>query len=162
MGEKREMKIGVLGIGNPLLGDDGFGVEVVKRLKERIGEPPDVEIIDGGSLGIYLLPYLEDKTHLIVVDVINFGGKAGEIAKFKLEEIPGYIGLKVSEHQITFHEVIALMNLLNIKPDEAVLIGVQPKNNQWGAQISEEVKNAIDDVVEEIKRQIELWRSNAT
>lgn len=152
------MKIGILGIGNPLLGDDGFGVEVVKKLKEEIGESPDVEIIDGGSLGIYLLPYLEDKTHLIVVDVVNFGGKPGEIVKFELSKIPAFIGLKVSEHQITFHEVIALMNLLEIKPVESVLIGVQLKRNEWGAEMSDEVKGAIGEVVEKIKEQIEIWR----
>ncbi|MFN3135240.1 MAG: HyaD/HybD family hydrogenase maturation endopeptidase [Candidatus Kryptonium sp.] len=158
MGEEGRVKIGILGIGNPLLGDDGFGVEVVKKLKEEIGESPDVEIIDGGSLGIYLLPYLEDKTHLIVVDVVNFGGKPGEIVKFELSKIPAFIGLKVSEHQITFHEVIALMNLLEIKPVESVLIGVQLKRNEWGAEMSDEVKGAIGEVVEKIKEQIEIWR----
>ncbi|CUT04583.1 hydrogenase maturation protease [Candidatus Chrysopegis kryptomonas] len=155
------MKIAVLGIGNPLLGDDGFGVEVVKKLSQTLGESPDVEIIDGGSLGIYLLPYLEDKTHLIVVDVINFGGKPGEIVKFKLEDIPAYISLKVSEHQITFHEVIALMNLLGIKPVENLVIGVQPKSNKWGDNISDEIRRAIDKVIDEVKKQIEIWRSNA-
>lgn len=152
------MKIGILGIGNPLLGDDGFGVEVVERLKEEIGESPDVEIIDGGSLGIYLLPYLEGKTHLIVVDVVNFGGRPGEIVKFELSKIPAFIGLKVSEHQITFHEVIALMNLLEIKPVESILIGVQPKKNEWGSKMSDEVKGAIGEVIEKIKEQIEIWR----
>ncbi|CUS77200.1 hydrogenase maturation protease [Candidatus Kryptonium thompsonii] len=163
MGKEGKVKIGILGIGNPLLGDDGFGVEVVRKLKEEIGESPDLEIIDGGSLGIYLLPYLEDKTYLIVVDVVNFGGKPGEIVKFELNKIPGFIGLKVSEHQITFHEVIALMNLLDIKPIESVLIGVQPKNNEWGAEMSDEVKGAIGKVVEKVKEQIEIWRKgNAT
>ncbi len=155
------MKIAVLGIGNPLLGDDGFGVEVVKKLSQTLGESPDVEIIDGGSLGIYLLPYLEDKTHLIVVDVVNFGGKPGEIVKFKLEDIPSYISLKVSEHQITFHEVIALMNLLGIKPVENLVIGVQPKNNKWGDSMSDEIRTAIDKVIDEVKKQIEMWRSDA-
>jgi len=155
------MKIAVLGIGNPLLGDDGFGIEVVKRLEKVIGESPEVELIDGGSLGIYLLPYLEGKTHLIVVDVVNFGGRPGEIKKFNLDEIPGYIHLKVSEHQITFHEVIALMRLLNIKPVESVLIGVQPKENNWGAKMSDEVENAIDIVVDEVKKQIDIWKQNA-
>ncbi len=154
------MKVGVIGIGNPLLGDDGFGVEVIKKLEKTLGESPEVELIDGGSLGIYLLPYLEDKTHLIVVDVVNFGGKPGEIRKFSLEEIPGYIHLKVSEHQITFHEVVALMSLLNIKPIESVLIGVQPRENRWGGQMSDEVKNAIDIVVNEVKRQIDKWRQD--
>lgn len=154
------MKICILGIGNPLLGDDGFGIEVVKRLKEEIGEPPDVEIIDGGSLGIYLLPYLEDKTHLIVIDVINFGGKPGEIVKFKLDEIPAFIGLKMSEHQITFHEVIALMNLLEFKPVESFLIGVQPKENKWGGKISDEIQKSIVEVVREVKNQIEIWRKD--
>jgi len=161
MGKEREMKIGILGIGNPLLGDDGFGVEVVKRLSQEIGESPDVEIIDGGSLGIYLLPYLEDKTHLIVIDAINFNGKPGEVAKFKLEEIPSYIGFKVSEHQITFHEVVALMNLLDIKPSESLVVGVQPKTNQWGDKMSPEVTEAIDKVIDEIKEQIKKWRESA-
>ncbi|MEN3039610.1 MAG: HyaD/HybD family hydrogenase maturation endopeptidase [Candidatus Kryptonium sp.] len=156
------MKICVLGLGNPLLGDDGFGIEVVKKLKNEIGESPDIEIIDGGSLGIYLLPYLEDKTHLIVVDIINFGGKPGEIVKLKLDEIPAFFGLKVSEHQITFHEVIALMKLLEVKPVESFLIGVQPKRSEWGEKISDEVERAINGVVAEVKKQIEIWRCNQT
>lgn len=156
------MKICVLGVGNPLLGDDGFGIEVVKKLKNEIGESPDIEIIDGGSLGIYLLPYLEDKTHLIVVDIINFGGKPGEIVKLKLDEIPAFLGLKVSEHQITFHEVIALMNFLEVKPVEGLLIGVQPKRSEWGEKISNEVEEAIDIVVSEVKKQIEIWKCNQT
>ncbi|MCS7229872.1 MAG: HyaD/HybD family hydrogenase maturation endopeptidase [Candidatus Kryptonium sp.] len=156
------MKICVLGVGNPLLGDDGFGIEVVKKLKNEIGESPDIEIIDGGSLGIYLLPYLEDKTHLIVVDIINFGGKPGEIVKLKLDEIPAFLGLKVSEHQITFHEVIALMNFLEVKPVEGFLIGVQPKRSEWGEKISNEVEEAIDIVVSEVKKQIEIWKCNQT
>ena len=89
MGEER--KIAVLGIGNPLLGDDGFGVAVVNAFKSTLGEPPDVELIDGGSLGIYLLPYLEGKTHIIVVDAVDFGGKPGEIIKLDSSSVPAVI-----------------------------------------------------------------------
>jgi len=154
----KERKIAVLGIGNPLLGDDGFGVAVVNAFKSTFGEPPDVELIDGGSLGIYLLPYLEGKTHIIVVDAINFGGKPGEIIKLDAEKIPATINMKVSEHQITFNEVLALMNLLEIKPEKIVFIGVQPGRNGWGDDMSPEVKSAIESVLNEIKQQIELWR----
>ena len=66
--------------------------------------------------------------------------------------------MKVSEHQITFNEVLALMNLLEIKPEKFIFIGVQPKRNGWGDEMSPEVKNSIEKVLNEIKHQIELWR----
>ena len=75
----------VLGIGNPLLGDDGFGVEVARRLARRLkGSPSElsgVEIVDGGSQGLYLLPYLQGQSHIIVADAITFGGQPGEIVR---------------------------------------------------------------------------------
>ena len=98
----------VLGIGNPLLGDDGFGVEVIARLRgERSW--PQVELLDGGTAGLYLLPHLEGRAHILVVDAIDFGGRPGQIVHRPVAEVPAQIGLKLSEHQVTFHEVLALI-----------------------------------------------------
>jgi hydrogenase maturation protease len=147
----------VLGIGNPLLGDDGFGVEVVRRLRER-GGLPSAEVLDGGSIGLYLLPHLEGRSHVLVVDAIDFGGTPGEMVRLRSEQIPSYVGLKVSEHQVTFHEVLALMDLLDIKPQEFLFFGVQPKGNSWGQPMSTEVSASVEPTVKRVVSQIESWR----
>jgi hydrogenase maturation protease len=150
----------VLGIGNPLLGDDGFGVEVVRRLREQ-KRPAFVEILDGGTAGIYLLPLLEGRSHVLVADAIDFGGRPGQVVRLPSTEIPAYCGLKLSEHQATFHEVLALMDLMEVKPQELLLLGVQPRRTDWGDPLSREVEAAIPEVMEEIGRQLERWGSAA-
>lgn len=150
----------VLGIGNPLLGDDGFGVEVVRRLRER-ERPPSVEFLDGGALGLYLLPHLEGRSHVLVVDAIDFGGRPGEVVRLRSTEVPAYCGLKLSEHQATFHEVLALMDLMEIKPRELLFVGVQPRSTRWGDPLSPEVEAAIPGVIEEIGRQLASWGSGS-
>jgi hydrogenase maturation protease len=147
----------VLGIGNPLLGDDGFGVEVARRLKEA-GELAGVEIVDGGSQGLYLLPYLQGRSHIIVADAIAFGGAPGEIVRLNADQIPARLQVKVSEHQISFHEVLALMQLLGEDPKEFIFFGVEPKSNEWGDGLSPEIAAAVDPVIEKIKEQIAIWK----
>jgi hydrogenase maturation protease len=150
----------VLGIGNPLLGDDGFGVEVVRRLRERKW-PAFVELLDGGTAGIYLLPILEGRSHVLVADAIDFGGQPGQVVRLRSAEIPAYSGLKLSEHQVTFHEVLALMDLMEVKPQELLFLGVQPHRTDWGDPLSREVEAAIPGVLEEIGRQLANWGSAA-
>jgi hydrogenase maturation protease len=150
----------VLGIGSPLLGDDGFGVEVVRRLRGQ-ERPPLVEFLDGGALGLCLLPHLEGRSHVLVVDAIDFGGRPGQVVRLRAAEIPAYRGLKLSEHQATFHEVLALMDLMEIKPRELLFVGVQPRSTRWGDPLSPEVEAAIPGVIEEIGRQLTSWGSGA-
>lgn len=150
----------VLGIGNPLLGDDGFGVEVIRRLREQ-KPPPCVEFLDGGTAGLALLSNLEGRSHVLVADAIDFGGRPGEVVRLGSADIPYYRGLKLSEHQVTFHEVLALMELMDIKPRELLFVGVQPCSTLWGDPLSREVEAAIPGVMEEIGRQLERWGSAA-
>lgn len=151
----------ILGIGNPLLGDDGVGVEAAARLRER-AEPAlsAVEILDGGSVGLYLLPHLEGRSHVLVLDAIDFGGRPGEIVRLRADEIPSYIATKVSEHQVTFHEVLALMDLLEIKPREFLFLGVQPKSQNWGDSLSPEVAASMDEMLQKAVMQIQAWRED--
>lgn len=150
----------VLGIGNPLLGDDGLGVEVVRRLSKRKG-PPFVEFLDGGTAGLYLLPHLEGRSHVLIVDAIDFGGRPGQVVRLRPAEIPAYCGLKLSEHQVTFHEVLALMDLMEARPREMLFVGVQPRSTRWGDPLSCDVEAAIPGVMEEIGRQLAVWESAA-
>jgi hydrogenase maturation protease len=148
----------VLGIGNPLMGDDGLGVEVVRRLREK-RLPPPVELLDGGTAGVYLLPHLEGRTHILVVDAIDFGGQPGQVVRLHPSDIPARVGIKLSEHQVTFHEILALMDLMGFRPREFICIGAQPRSNNWGDPLSPEVEAAIPHLMEEIEKQLASWMS---
>jgi hydrogenase maturation protease len=149
----------ILGIGNPLMGDDGFGVEVVRRLQGRAGLD-GVEILDGGSSGLYLLPHLQGRSHIIVVDAVNFGGAAGETITLAAPQVPARINVKLSEHQVTFNEVLALMKMLEIEPQEIVVIGVQPTSNRWGESLSPEAEAAIEGTVDQVIDQVCRWQGS--
>jgi hydrogenase maturation protease len=150
----------VLGIGSPLCGDDGFGVEVVRRLREQ-EELPSVEFLDGGTSGLYLLPHLEGRSHVLVVDAIDFGGLPGQFVQLRAADIPADGGLKLSQHQVTFQEVVALMDLLELKPQELLFVGIQPRSIHWGDPLSPEAEAAIPRVIEEIRKQLASWGSAA-
>ena len=164
MNEGQTMNAVVMGIGNPLLGDDGFGVEVAQRVRHLFAashELSDVEVVDGGSQGLYLLPYLQGRTHIIVADAIAFGGRPGEVVRLTADQVPARLQVKMSEHQVGFNEVLALLRLLGEEPREFVFFGVEPKSNHWADPLSPEVEAAILPVAEQIKAQVELWKGNA-
>lgn len=155
----------VLGIGNPLLGDDGFGVEVARQLKvardldvsnDAIWD--DVEIVDGGSQGLYLLPYLQGRSHIIVADAIAFGGLPGQTIQLNAADVPARLQIKMSEHQVGFNEVLALLQLMGETPTDFVFFGVQPKCNEWAEPMTPEVAAAVAPVVEQIKAHVKTWR----
>jgi hydrogenase maturation protease len=147
----------VLGIGNPLLGDDGFGVEVARQLQTH-HDFDGIEIVDGGSQGLYLLPYLQGRTHIIVADAIAFGGQPGELVKLDAAQVPARLPIKMSEHQTGFNEVLALLQLLEETPEQFVFFGVQPKCNEWAEPLTPEVAAAVAPVIEQIKAEVKTWR----
>ncbi len=146
----------VLGIGNPLLGDDGLGVQVVRKLRTLDSLPP-AELLDGGTAGLYLLPHLEGRSHILVVDAVDFGGTPGQIVRLRPSQVPAQVAMKLSEHQVTFQEVLALMGLMGVEPRELLLLGVQPRSTHWGDPLSPEVQAAIPQVMEEIGSQLARW-----
>ena len=153
----------VLGIGNPLLGDDGFGVEVARQLKESrdLNAIWDgVEIVDGGSQGLYLLPYLQGRSHIIVADAIAFGGQPGETVKLNAADVPARLQIKMSEHQVGFNEVLALLQLMGETPTEFLFLGAQRENNEWAEPMTPEVAAAVAPVVEQITAQVKRWRQD--
>lgn len=117
----------VLGIGNVLWADEGFGVRVVEWLNHHYEFPEPVEVVDGGTQGVYLLRYVEQAERLVVIDAIDYGLTPGTLAEYHDEEVPAYLGAKkMSMHQTGFQEVLACAKLAGRYPEELLLIGVQP------------------------------------
>lgn len=135
----------VLGIGNILWADEGFGVRCVEAMNAAYEFGDDVMLMDGGTQGLYLLPYLEEARHLIVFDAVDYGMKPGEMVVAKDDDVPRFMGVKkMSLHQTGFQEVIACASLSGRLPESMVLIGVQPEClEDFGGSLRDSVKAQI-------------------
>jgi len=135
----------VLGIGNILWADEGFGVRCVEALDATYQFGANVTLMDGGTQGLYLLPYLEDARRLIVFDAVDYGMQPGEMVIAEDDDVPRFMGVKkMSLHQTGFQEVIACASLAGRLPEAMVLIGVQPEQlEDFGGSLRDPVKAQI-------------------
>ncbi len=117
----------VIGVGNVLFKDEGFGIHVVKRMEQMYEFPENVELVDGGVLGVHLLGIISKPDHLIVVDVIRNGGKPGDMYRLEQKDIPERIRAKNSVHQVDFLEALTLCLAMDHQP-ETVILGVEPED----------------------------------
>jgi hydrogenase maturation protease len=147
----------VLGLGNILYSDEGVGVEALRSLTARLGEQDRVEIIDGGTLGLNLLPIVEDCSYLLVLDTINAGKAPGTLIELPGEEIPLYAGIKLSEHQVTFQEVLGLATLRGHVPPHLYLVGVQPQELAMGIGLTPVVAAAVPLMIERAVAVLHDW-----
>jgi hydrogenase maturation protease len=149
----------VLGIGNILWADEGFGVRCVEAMNAAYQFGEDVTLMDGGTQGLYLLPYLEEARRLIVFDAVDYGRKPGEIVIAKDDEVPRFMGVKkMSLHQTGFQEVIACASLGEKLPEAMVLIGVQPEQlEDFGGSLRASVKAQIPHAIEIALELIKEW-----
>ena len=120
--------ITVLGIGNILLTDEGFGVRVVEKLHEEYDFPENVSLVDGGVLGINLLGVIAEAQHLIVVDAVKNKQPPGTLYRLEKDELPERILLKNSLHQTDFLETLTLCQAIDKVPETTVVLGVEPED----------------------------------
>ncbi len=108
---------------------------------------PEVEFLDGGVLGLNLLPWVEEASHLLVLDAIDASKAPGSLLELSRDEIPLYSGIKVSDHQVTFQEVLGLAKFRGHLPEHLHLIGVQPADISTGVDLSPAAAEAMPKVV---------------
>jgi hydrogenase maturation protease len=139
----------VLGIGNLLWADEGFGVRCVERLAEGWHFGPAVTLLDGGTQGLYLLPFLEAADLLVVFDAVDYGLAPGTLKLVEGDEVPAFLGArKMSLHQTGFQDVIATARLMGYCPAELILIGCQPAElEDYGGGLTAPVAARIDDAI---------------
>jgi len=149
----------VLGIGNPLWADEGFGVRAVAALHERYHLPPEVEVVDGGTQGLFLLPVVRGATNLLVLDAIDFGDPPAAVRVVRGDGVPRYLGAKkVSMHQTGFQEVLASASLAGELPSHLALIGVQPLClDDYGGGLTPPVAARLPEVVALAVAELAAW-----
>ena len=148
----------ILGVGNPLMSDEGIGIEAVKILLDKYKFPENVEIIDGGTQGLELLQYFENVKNLIIIDAVySSKRKAGEIVVIPKENIKYYLKTKMSVHDVGLEDVISALDLIGQVPENMVIIGMIPEKIEFQVGLSETVKQSMENLVEEVLNQIRKW-----
>jgi hydrogenase maturation protease len=151
-------RILVLGIGNLLNSDEGLGVHAVRALQERgLTSDAGIRMVDGGTLGLNLLPLVEECTHLLLLDCVDAGAPGGTQVELDKEHIPLYAGLKMSQHQTTFQEVLALAAIRDSFPERLRLVGIQPVSLEIGTQLSPEVAAAMPAMLDRAESILHSW-----
>lgn len=147
----------VLGLGNPLMGDDGLGLAVLERLRCEWEVPRDVELVDGGTWGMNLLPLIEDAQELILIDAIRTGAEPGTLITLERENLPRYLAHKLSPHQIDLKEVLALAELRGTLSDATVAIGAEPALVELSFALSPLLETRVDAVVQLVVDRLGAW-----
>jgi hydrogenase maturation protease len=139
----------ILGIGNVLWADEGFGVRVVEEIADRYRFGPNVRLLDGGTQGIYLVDQIRWADVLVVFDAVDYGLPPGTLKRVEGDEVPKFMGAKkMSLHQTGFQEVLALADLLGDYPRHLLLIGCQPVElEDFGGSLRPEVKAQIGPAI---------------
>lgn len=144
----------VLGVGNLLMSDDGVGVHAVQRLEKR-PLPPGVEVLDGGTCGLDLLQFFEGVERLIVLDAANLGCEPGTIVRLEGDDVPAFLAIKVSPHEINLPELLFSAKLSGIYPREVVVLGVQPETIETGVALSPPVAAQVDALLARVMAEIQ-------
>jgi hydrogenase maturation protease len=152
-------RIVVLGIGNVLWADEGFGVRAVEAFNDGWACPPHVELVDGGTQGLALLPLVESAHRLLVFDAVDFGLVPGTLDVRVGEAVPACLSARrMSLHQMGFSDVLACAQLKGHYPREIVLIGVQPVElDDYGGSLRPPVKAQLAPAVDEARRWLTRW-----
>jgi hydrogenase maturation protease len=153
------MAILVLGLGNTIMTDDGFGVRVVETLSSRYRFQGEVRLLDGGTLGLDLLPHLEGIERLLIIDAVEMHGCPGTVFRLEGEEVPRAFASQLSAHQLGIKDLLAVAELQGQLPAELVVWGVQPDCIEMGTELTATVAAAIEPVVDGVLEELRRWGS---
>ena len=148
--------ITVLGIGNILLTDEGFGVRVVEKLYDEYEFPDNVSLVDGGVLGINLLGVIAEAKHLIVVDAVKNKQPPGTLYRLEKDELPERILLKNSLHQTDFLETLTLSQIIDKAPQTTLVLGVEPEDIlTHSVDMTPTVAARVDEMMDLVLRELD-------
>jgi hydrogenase maturation protease len=152
-------RVKVLGVGNLLWADEGFGVRCVEALGEAWEFPPEVELLDGGTLGLALIPLLQDATHVLLFDAVDCGREPGTLVVARDAEVPRFMTRdKMSLHQAGMNDVLASLEMLGHRPQSFTLVGVQPVElADYGGSLTPRVRELVPQALQVGLAELAAW-----
>ncbi|WP_035245242.1 HyaD/HybD family hydrogenase maturation endopeptidase [Desulfogranum mediterraneum] len=155
MSTQPEQTIGILGIGNILLNDEGFGVHCVQQLEAAYQTPEQLLIFDGGTAGILLAPFIEECDQLIVIDVVNLDDEPGAVHCFTDREVrAGEIQTRMSPHQIGMLEILDICRIRGKVPEKVEFITVVPQDLETGMELSPLLQDRLRTVIGMVRERL--------
>lgn len=151
------MSILVLGLGNLVMTDDALGSRTIELLEQRFEFPEQVKLLDGGTLGLDLLPRLEGIDKLLVIDALEMGAKPGTLFRLAGDEVPRAFANKLSVHQMGLQDLLAVADLLGHLPPELVVWGAQSASIEMGTELSEAMAPALEKIVDAVVQELSDW-----
>ncbi len=156
-----DVNTAILAVGNLLQRDEGVGIHVLRRMEKQWRFTPEISLIDGGTMGTDLLPYLEAHERVIILDAVNFNKQPGFIGTIENEDILRRINTKLSIHHLGLSDVLSAAQLLDIEPQELYLIGIQPENIEMGLELTEGIHSRVDKMIEIAVMKLREWGVSA-
>jgi hydrogenase maturation protease len=147
----------VLGLGNILLRDEGIGVWVAESLSREFGFPLEVATLEGGTLGLDLLPRLDGVERLLLVDAVKLGREPGDIVRLEGDAVPVALDVKISPHQVGVQDLLAAARLMGREPPLVVLWGMEPERLDPGTGFSPRVAEALPQLRDGVLEELRLW-----
>ena len=150
------MKTAIIGMGNPLMSDEGIGVRVVARLRES-NLADDVDVLDLGTSAMSVLHELEGRSKVVFVDCAMMGAEPGTIHRFSPEEVSSRkVQSGLSLHEGDLLNTIALARRLGTCPEEVVIFGIEPKTIDFGEDLSPELADQVENYVAAIRAEVDF------
>ena len=150
-------EITLLGVGNILLTDEGLGVHVVNELRDAYTFSPEINIIDGGTMGMELLTYMRGMKKLLLVDAVNGGEQPGTVYEFPHQELEQYFTDHISVHEVGMQDILRIRHIQEEPLEDAMVIGVEPESLEVGFEPSPVVQAALPDVKARVLNTLRSW-----
>ncbi|MCF7808760.1 MAG: HyaD/HybD family hydrogenase maturation endopeptidase [Candidatus Marinimicrobia bacterium] len=148
----------VLGLGNLLMQDEGVGIHALRALQENYRFEPEIELVDGGTSGLDLLPFFRPESHMIMLDAMTFDQPPGSVGRVENEDILARLNTKTSVHHLGLSDLLAMAKLTDAIPKEIILFGVQPESLDLKVELSKTVEKSIPKLLEYAMQQLKDWK----
>jgi hydrogenase maturation protease len=140
----------VIGLGNVVMSDDGLGVHALTRLRERQILPDDVELVEGGTAGLLLLPYLADAELAVIIDALDVGAEPGTPVRLDGEDWAEMFQVRMTPHDVGLVDLLGAARVSGAWPAQLVLHGAQPAYTGLGTELSPAVAESLDAVIDAV------------
>lgn len=150
-------RITVLGVGNVLLSDEGFGVRVAEALDAAYVFPDDVQVLDGGVLGMELLRFVTGTEKLLILDALKEGGAGGKCRRLAGDEVRAHFREKLSAHEIGVQDVLTFLEVTGRPVGEIVVIGAEPISLEAGLSLSPEMAPRVAEASAMATEELARW-----
>ncbi len=151
------MSVLVLGLGNLLMSDDSVGVRAIQRLQSEYQIPEGVTLLDGGTLGLDLLPYIELADTLLIIDALEMQAPPGSLFRLEGDEVPRAFANKLSVHQMGLQDLLAVAELQGYVPQKLVVHGIQAGSIEMKLALSSPVEQSMESLNNAVIDELASW-----